>query len=149
MNLDKVKRPMHILMVEDNPDDVSLMRRALKECRGSHHINVVKDGVEAMSYLNHEGNYAESTRPDIILLDLNLPRKDGREVLAEVKMDPDLKSIPVVVLTSSQAPEDVLTVYKLMANCYISKPLDFNQYIMIAKSIEDFWFGIAKLPNSP
>ena len=148
MKLDRIQRPMEILMVEDNPDDVELMRLALREGRGEHNLNVAKDGVEAMAFLRREGDYGAAPRPDLILLDLNLPRKDGREVLAEVKNDEALQEIPVIVLTSSRAPEDVLKVYSLHANCYIAKPVDFQEFIRVAKSIEDFWFGIAKLPDS-
>jgi two-component system response regulator len=148
MNFERVHLPMHILLVEDNPDDVDLLRTALKECRGEHQLHVVTNGEEAMAYLRQENSYHTAWRPDLILLDLNLPRKDGREVLAEVKADEALKSIPVLVLTSSTAPGDVATAYRLQANCYISKPIDFNEYLRITKGIEDFWFGIAKLPGS-
>jgi two-component system, chemotaxis family, response regulator Rcp1 len=145
MTLKNLKTPMRILMVDDNPDDVELFRRALEECRGKHILRMAKDGVEAMEMLRCEGRFADVSRPDLILLDLNMPRMDGREVLAEVKADEDLKSVPVIVLTSSEAPEDILTVYRLQANCYIQKPADLNQFISMAKAIEDFWFGIAKL----
>ena len=149
MKLDRIQRPMEILMVEDNPDDVELMRLALREGRGEHNLSVAKDGVEAMAFLRHEGGYSNAPRPDLILLDLNLPRKDGREVLAEVKNEEALREIPVIVLTSSRAPEDVLKVYSLHANCYIAKPVDFQGFLRVTKAIEDFWFGIAKLPDSP
>ncbi len=148
MTLLNINRPMQILMVDDDPDDVELFRRALEECRGRHHLEVARDGIEAMELLRGEGSFVDAVRPDLILLDLNMPRMDGREVLAEVKEDRDLKSIPVIVLTSSDAPEDILKVYRLQANCYLQKPADFHQYIHMAKAIEDFWFGIAKLAGS-
>jgi len=149
MNLDRIHQPMKILMVEDNPDDVELLKIALEEGRAEHELRVVKDGVEALAYLRQEAPYADAPRPDLILLDLNLPRKDGREVLAEVKGDESLKQIPVIVLTSSRSPDDILKVYRLYANCYISKPVDFHDFIRVVKAIEDFWFGIAKLPGTP
>jgi two-component system response regulator len=138
---------MHILIVDDNPDDVELFRLALLECRGEHQLSVATDGVEALAFLRQEEPFVGAVRPDIVLLDLNMPRKDGREVLAEVKVDENLHTIPFIVLTSSDLPEDVLTVYRLQANCYIQKPVDFNEFIRIAKLVEDFWFGITKLPS--
>ncbi|MCB7129316.1 MAG: response regulator [Candidatus Brocadiales bacterium] len=139
-------RPIEILLVEDNPGDVRLTQEAFKEGRVRNNLSVVMDGVEAMAYLRREGKYAGAIRPDIILLDLNLPKKDGREVLAEVKADKDLKRIPVVILTTSKAEEDVLKTYNLGANCYITKPVDLDQFMGIVKTVEDFWLTIVKLP---
>ena len=139
-------RPMEILLVEDNPADVRLTREALNSDRLWNHLNTAKDGVEAMAYLRREGKFASAARPDLILLDLNLPRKDGREVLAEIKADPDLMRIPVVVLTTSDAEEDILKTYRLHANCYITKPVDLRQFMKVLKSIEDFWLAVVKLP---
>ncbi len=138
--------PVEILLVEDNPGDVRLTREALKTCKINNSLSVVGDGEEAMSFLRREGRFARSPRPDLILLDLNLPRKSGREVLAELKGDPGLRRIPVVVMTVSRDEEDVLRAYDLHANCYITKPIDFDQFIRITRSIEDFWFSIVKLP---
>lgn len=135
-----------ILLVEDNPGDVVLAQEALKESKVRNKLFVVDDGVEAMAFLRQEGEYASVSRPDLILLDLNLPRKSGREVLAEVKSDEDLKRIPVVVLTVSKAEEDIIKCYNHHANCYITKPLDFNQFMEVTKSIEEFWLTIVKLP---
>lgn len=140
-------RPMEILLVEDNPGDVRLTQEALKDANLLHRLSVVPDGVEAMAFLHHEGTYAEAARPDLILLDLNLPRKDGREVLAEVKADEQLRRIPVVVLTTSSAEPDILKTYDLHANCYITKPVDLDQFGAIVKAIESFWFTVVKLPN--
>lgn len=137
---------IEILLVEDNPGDVRLTLEALKEARVYNKINTVPDGVEAIRYLRRVDEYAQVTRPDLILLDLNLPRKDGREVLAEIKADPDLKRIPVVVLTTSNAEEDILRTYSLHANCFISKPVDLNQFMKVVQSIQDFWLTIVKLP---
>ncbi|MEH2023613.1 response regulator [Nostoc sp.] len=138
--------PIEVLLVEDNPGDVQLTRIALEDSKISIHLNVVEDGVEAMAFLRKQEKYAKVAHPDIILLDLNLPRKDGREVLAEIKGDENLKRIPVVVLTTSQAEEDILKAYNLSANCYITKPVDFDQFVKIVQSIENFWFAIVKLP---
>ncbi len=135
-----------ILLVEDNPGDVRLAEEALKESKVRNKLYVVEDGVKAMAFLRQQGAYASVPRPDLILLDLNLPRKSGREVLAEVKADEDLKRIPVVVLTVSKAEEDVVRCYNHHANCYITKPLDFNQFMEVTRSIEDFWLTIVKLP---
>lgn len=139
-------RPVEILLVEDNPGDVRLTREALKEGKIRNNLNVAGDGVEALRYLRREGPYAQATRPDLILLDLNLPKMDGREVLEAVKADPALRLIPVVVLTSSAAEQDIARAYDLHANCYVSKPVDLDQFIHVVKSIEDFWFSIVKLP---
>lgn len=137
---------IEILLVEDNPADVRLTREALKDGKIINNLSVVGDGVEAMAFLRCQGKYKDAPRPDLILLDLNLPKKDGREVLAEIKTDEKLKSIPVVVLTISKADEDILKTYKLYANCYITKPVDLDQFINVTKSIEDFWLSIVKLP---
>lgn len=138
--------PIEVLLVEDNPGDVQLTRIALEDSKISINLNVVEDGVEAMAFLRKQEKYARAAHPDIVLLDLNLPRKDGREVLAEIKGDENLKRIPVVILTTSQAEEDILEAYNLSANCYITKPVDFDQFVKIVKSIENFWFAIVKLP---
>jgi CheY-like chemotaxis protein len=138
--------PIEVLLVEDNPGDAQLTRIALEDSQISIHLNVVEDGVEAMAFLRKQGKYAKFRNPDIVLLDFNLPRKDGREVLAEIKGDENLRRIPVVVLTTSQAEEDILKAYNLSANCYITKPVDFDQFVKIIQSIENFWFAIVKLP---
>ena len=138
--------PIEILLIEDNPGDVRLTKEALRDSKVINNLSVVSDGVQALEFLHREGRYADAVRPDVILLDLNLPRKDGREVLEEIKANPDLKRIPVVVITSSSAEEDVLRSYNLHANCYISKPVNLEQFIAVVKSIEDFWMGIVKLP---
>jgi two-component system, chemotaxis family, response regulator Rcp1 len=147
MQMPKNVRPVHILLVEDNPGDVRLTIEALKEAKVLNQLTVVKDGIEALSLLRRQGQYARATRPDLILLDLNLPKKDGREVLAEIKADDNLKHIPVVILTTSQDEQDVLKSYNLYANCYITKPVDLDQFITVVKSIEDFWLGIVVLPK--
>jgi CheY-like chemotaxis protein len=138
---------VEVLLVEDSPGDVRLTREALKEGKVRNNLNVVSDGVEAMEYLLREGAYANATRPDIVLLDLNMPRKDGREVLAEMKADKNLRRIPVVILTTSEAEQDILRTYDLHANCYLTKPVDLDQFISIVKSVEDFWLTIVKLPR--
>jgi CheY-like chemotaxis protein len=140
-------KPIDILLVEDNPGDSRLAMEALKESKLRNNLHIVTDGVEAMDFLYKRGKHAQVLRPDLILLDLNLPKKDGREVLAEIKSDPDLKRIPVVILTISKAEEDVLKTYNLHANCFITKPLDLNQFVTVIKSIEDFWLTIVKLPT--
>ena len=140
-------KPIEILLVEDNPGDVRLTVEALREGRVANQLHVVEDGVEAMLFLRREGRYADVPRPDLILLDLNLPRKDGREVLAELKQDADLRRIPVVVLTSSAAEQDIMQAYNLYANCYITKPVDLEQFLKIIRSIEDFWLIVVKLPS--
>jgi chemotaxis family two-component system response regulator Rcp1 len=137
---------INILLVEDNPADVRLTVEALKECKMLNKLSVVTDGEEAMAFIRQKGRYADMPRPDLILLDLNLPRKDGREVLLEIKEDPDLKKIPVVVLTTSKAEKDILASYLNHANCYITKPVDLEQFVTVVKSIEDFWLTIVKLP---
>ena len=140
---------VEILLVEDNPGDARLTAEALKEGKMNNKLHVAEDGVEAMAFLRREGKYAEAPRPDIILLDLNLPKKDGREVLAEVKDDPELKSIPVVILSTSKSEEDINKTYGYHANCYITKPVDLVQFITVVKSIEDFWLTMVKLPTKP
>jgi chemotaxis family two-component system response regulator Rcp1 len=139
-------KPIDILLVEDNPGDSRLAIEALKESKLRNNLHIVTDGIEAMDFLYKKGKHLQVPRPDLILLDLNLPKKDGREVLAEIKSDPDLKRIPVVILTISKAEEDVLKTYNLHANCFITKPLDLNQFVTVIKSIEDFWLTIVKLP---
>jgi two-component system, chemotaxis family, response regulator Rcp1 len=148
MQTSKNVRPVQILLVEDNPGDVRLTIEALKEAKVVNKLTVVKDGIEALSLLRRQGQHARAARPDLILLDLNLPRKDGREVLAEIKADDNLKHIPVVILTTSQDEQDVLKSYNLYANCYITKPVDLEQFITVVKSIEDFWLGIVVLPTN-
>lgn len=148
MNDLKAYREIEILLVEDNPGDARLTREALNEGKVLNHMEVVEDGVEALAYLRQTGQYITATRPDVILLDLNLPRMDGRELLAIIKTDPDLKRIPVVVLTTSRAEEDIIKSYDLYANCFITKPVDLDQFITVVKSIEDFWFTIVKLPSN-
>lgn len=137
-----------ILLVEDNPGDVRLTREALRDARIHNRLFVARDGVEALDFLYRRGEHAEVPRPDLILLDWNLPRKNGREVLEEIKVDPVLRRIPVVVLTTSQAEEDVLRAYDLHANCYIPKPVDLGRFMQIVKSIESFWLSVVKLPPS-
>ena len=141
-----IGRPAEILLVEDNPGDVRLMVEALKENRVGDNLHVVGDGVEALAFLRREGGYADAPRPDLILLDLRLPRKDGHEVLTEIKADEDLKRIPVVVLTISGAEVDVIEAYNSYVNCYVIKPVDLDQFIKVVKSIVDFWLTIVKLP---
>jgi len=137
---------VEILLVEDNPGDVRLTKEALREGKVRNNLHTVMDGEEAMAFLRKEGKHAGAPRPDLILLDLNLPRKDGREVLAEIKDDEELKSIPVVILTTSQAEEDVARTYNLHANCYITKPVDLEQFLHVVHSIETFWLSVVKLP---
>lgn len=139
-------QPIEILLVEDNPGDVRLTIEALKEAKMRNNLSVVGDGVQALAFLRRQGEYAAAPRPDLILLDLNLPKMDGREVLATIKEDADLRRIPVVVLTTSKAEEDILRSYDLHANCYITKPVDPEQFIAVVQSIEDFWLTIVKLP---
>ena len=140
--------PVEILLVEDNPGDVELTREALLDSKVHMRLSVASDGVEALAFLRREGTYAGSPRPDLILLDLNLPRKDGRAVLGEIKQDPALRHIPVVILTSSQAEQDIVRAYDLHANCYVTKPVDLDQFITIVRSIEQFWFTVVKLPRN-
>ncbi len=138
---------INILLVEDNPADVLLTQEALDESKLLNCVSIVKDGEEALAFLRKEGKYKDAITPDLILLDLNLPRKDGREVLKEIKEDPDLMVIPVVILTTSAADEDVLRTYQLHANCYIMKPVNFAQFTRVVQTIESFWFSIVKLPR--
>lgn len=149
MNINSLGRPADFLLVEDNPGDVRLTQEALKSHKVQNNLHVVTDGEEAMAFLRMQGKYANAPRPDIILLDLNLPRKDGREVLAEIKSDTNLKAIPVVIITSSEAEQDVVKSYNLNANCYITKPVNLDQFIKVVQSINDFWFTIVKLPSNP
>lgn len=142
-----VGRPVEILLVEDNAGDVELAREGLRECKISNNLHVVGDGVEAGEFLRRSGRYASRPRPDLIILDLNLPRRDGRELLREIKEDDTLKLIPVVVLTTSAAEEDILRSYALHANCYVTKPLGIEQFLQVVKSIENFWFTIVQLPT--
>jgi chemotaxis family two-component system response regulator Rcp1 len=146
MNEVPTVRPIEILMVEDNPGDVRLTREALKDAKVSNTLHVVEDGAAALDFLYRRGAHDTAPRPDLILLDLNLPKKNGREVLAEIKQDAHLKTIPVVILTTSQAEEDVLRAYSLHANCYITKPADFIQFTKILRTIEEFWLTIVMLP---
>ncbi len=143
----KVMGEVDILLVEDNPGDARLLREALAEAKIRNRLHVVADGAEALAYLRRQDTFAAAVRPDLILLDLNLPGKDGREVLAEIKRDEDLRRIPVVILTTSQAEADVARAYDLHANAYVTKPLDIEQFITVVKSIEDFWLTIVKLPK--
>ena len=138
-----------ILLVEDSPGDVRLTREALKDAKMHINLHVASDGIEAMAFLNREGEYADVPRPDLILLDLNLPRKDGRQVLEEIKVNPALMTIPIVILTTSASDEDVLRSYRLHANCYISKPVDLDGFLKVIKSIDYFWLSIVKLPREP
>lgn len=135
-----------ILLVEDNPDDVELTLEALSQTKLANRVAVAEDGVEAMDYLYRRGKFADAVRPSLILLDLNMPRKDGRQVLEEIRKDPNLTSIPVVVLTTSQAEEDIVRSYQLHCNCYISKPVDLSQFMKVVRAIDDFWFAIVSLP---
>jgi CheY-like chemotaxis protein len=146
MKVGEESRPIEILLVEDNAGDVRLVKEALEENKFLNNLHMARDGVEAMKFLHKEGEYANAVRPDLILLDLNLPKKDGREVLAEVKVDEDLKRIPVVIMTISKAEEDILKTYNLHANCYITKPIDLDQFIKVVKSVENFWLAIVELP---
>ncbi len=148
MNIESYGRPVNVLIVEDNPGDVRLTLEALKEGKIRNNVSVATDGVEALEFLRREGKFSESPRPDMILLDLNLPRKDGREVLEEIKKDPVLRRIPVIVLTTSTAEADVFRTYDLHANCYITKPVDMDQFIHVVQTIEDFWFTIVKLSGN-
>lgn len=140
-------RPIEILLVEDNQGDVLLTREAFKEAKVLNRLSVVNDGVEALAYLRRQGRFSDSVRPDLILLDLNLPKKDGREVIAELKADDRLREIPVIVLTTSQAADDIAHVYAAHANCYITKPVDLNEFVRAVHSIENFWLTLVKLPS--
>jgi len=147
MSMEKMREPIEVLLVEDNLADVRLAREAFQNNQVSVRLNVVGDGVEAMAFLYRKGNYENAPRPDLILLDLNLPRKDGREVLEEVKGDGGLKRIPIVILTTSTAEKDILRTYDSHANCFITKPVDFDQFLTVVKTIENFWLNVVKLPK--
>jgi CheY-like chemotaxis protein len=140
-------RPIEILLVEDNPGDVLLIQESLKKMLTHNHLHVAEDGVEAMDYLLQKGQFTSAPKPDLILLDLNLPRKDGRELLKEIKSEEHFKRIPVVVLTSSDAEDDIKTAYDLHANCYITKPVDFKKFSTVIASLEEFWFSVVTLPD--
>lgn len=141
-----VARSIEVLLVEDNPGDVRLMRETFREGKINNRLSVVGDGVEALAFLRREGKYASAPRPDLILLDLSLPRKNGQEVLAEIKQDPDLKRIPVSVVTSSAAERDILEAYNNYVNCYLIKPVDLEQFMSVVRSVEDFWLTVVQLP---
>ncbi|HUW56259.1 MAG TPA: response regulator [Planctomycetota bacterium] len=147
MSVGLAKETVEILLVEDNPGDVRLTLEALRENKILNRFHVASDGVGAMAFLHREGVYTDAPRPDLILLDLNLPGKDGREVLAEIKADETLRRIPVVILTTSKAEEDILKTYDLHANCYITKPVDLEQFVQVVKAIENFWLEMVKLPG--
>jgi chemotaxis family two-component system response regulator Rcp1 len=140
-------KPMEVLLVEDSVGDVRLTREALKDAKVHVHLQVASDGIEAMAFLKHEGQHVNAPRPDLILLDLNLPKKDGRQVLEEIKQSPSLQSIPVVILTTSASEADILRSYMLHANCYITKPVDLNGFLDVVKSIDNFWLSVVKLPR--
>ncbi|HEX5924280.1 MAG TPA: response regulator [Baekduia sp.] len=140
-------QPIEVLLVEDDPGDVLLIREAFDFNKVHNNLNVVSDGEQALDYLRGTGDYTDRIRPDLVLLDLNLPRKDGREVLAEVKSDPDLRTIPIVVLTTSEAEEDVLKSYQLHANAYVTKPVDFERFVSIVRQIDDFFVSVVRLPS--
>jgi len=146
MNTGELGRPAEILLVEDNPGDVRLTMRALQEGKVRNHLTVIPDGEEALAFLHRQGQYADAARPDLILLDLNLPKIDGREVLAELKADESLRRIPVVVLTASKAEEDILRSHNLNVNSYVAKPVDLEQFLRLVKSVQDFWLTVVKLP---
>jgi chemotaxis family two-component system response regulator Rcp1 len=141
--------PIEVLLVEDSPGDVRLTQEAFKDAKVHINLHVAPDGAKAMAFLNREGEHANAPRPDLILLDLNLPKKDGREVLAEIKGDPKLKSIPVVILTTSSSEADILRSYQLHANCYITKPVGLEGFLTVVKSIDSFWLSVVKLPREP
>jgi len=147
MAQDQLAKPIEVLLVEDNAGDIRLTKEAFEEGKVRLNLSVVRDGVEAIAFLRKEGNFAGTARPDLVLLDLNLPKKDGREVLKDMKNDPQLLRIPVVVLTTSASDEDVLSTYGLHANCYITKPVDMDQFLKVVKLIEEFWFVVAKIPD--
>ncbi len=147
MSLDNIGRAAEFLLIEDNPGDVRLTCEALMESKVKNNLSIVGDGLEAMAFLHREGKYADAPRPDVILLDLNLPKKNGLEVLEEIKADASLKRIPVVIITSSEAEQDILKTYDLHVNCYVNKPVDLEQFIKVVQSIETFWLTIVKLPS--
>jgi chemotaxis family two-component system response regulator Rcp1 len=145
---ESISCPIEILLIEDNPGDVRLTREALKDAKVLNNLYVASDGIEGLAFLNRQGKFKNAIRPHLILLDLNLPKKDGLEVLAEIKVHPELKRIPVVVLTTSKAEEDILMTYQMHANCYITKPVDLDKFIEVISAIEDFWLSIVKLPRT-
>jgi CheY-like chemotaxis protein len=145
--MEEKMRSIEMLLVEDNPGDARLAMEALKDAKVNNNLHWVKDGVEAMDFLQRKNGYTDAPRPDVILLDLNLPKKDGREVLADIKVDENLRRIPVVILTVSGAEEDIIKTYNLHANCYIQKPLDLDRFVDVVRSIQDFWFTIVQLPT--
>ena len=147
MNGRKIFRPIEILLIEDNPGDIRLTEETFRTGKVSTDLNVVMNGADALTFLNKQAEYADAPRPDLILLDLNLPKKDGREVLAEIKAHENLRCIPVVVLTTSQSEKDVLTAYSLNANCYITKPVDLDRFIKVVRAIEEFWLTLVRLPS--
>lgn len=147
MNADASIRPVEILLVEDSPSDADLTVEALGDGRVLNNLHWVEDGVEALAFLRRQGKYTDAPRPDLILLDLNLPKKDGRDVLAQIKTDPSLKLIPVIVLTTSAAERDILKTYELNGNCYITKPIDLEQFISVVRLIEEFWLALVRLPS--
>jgi len=147
MNSQIAERPMEILLVDDNPGDARLTAEALKDGEVENRLHTAKDGMEAIAFLRRKGRYIDAPRPDLILLDLNMPRMNGRQVLAEIKEDSALKHIPVVILTGSRDMDDIVKTYDLHANCYVTKPIDFEQFIMVMKSITDFWLTLVKLPT--
>ncbi|MDA8059079.1 MAG: response regulator [Leptospirillum sp.] len=147
IRIEEMGRPVEFLLVEDNPGDVRLTKEALTDSKVRNNLNVLGDGFAAMDFLHRNPPYENAQRPDIILLDLNLPRMDGREVLSRIKADPDLRRIPVVVITSSEAEQDILKTYDLHVNCYVTKPVDLDQFIKVVQSIETFWLTIVKLPS--
>lgn len=147
MDFAAVPQPIDILLVEDNEADIRLTQEVFSDSKVQNNLLVARNGVEALQCLRRQGKFHQSARPDLVLLDLNLPIKDGREVLAEIKSDPDLKSIPVVILTTSEAEQDILKTYSLHANCYITKPVDLHQFVTVVSYIEDFWLAIVKLPG--
>ena len=144
--MSEANKPVEILLVEDNLGDIRLTQEALRDGKVRNNLHVARDGIEAMEFLRRQGEHADAPRPDIVLLDLNMPRMDGREVLQEMRADPSLSVIPVVVLTTSKAEEDIMRSYQLHANCYITKPVDLDQFIKIVRSIEDFWLTVVRLP---
>ncbi|HEY9832187.1 MAG TPA: response regulator [Stenomitos sp.] len=147
MNMHTPIKALDILLVEDSPSDADLTEEVLSDGKVLNHLHWVQDGVEALAFLRRQGKYTHAPRPDLILLDLNLPKKDGREVLAEIKVEPRLKLIPVIVLTTSAAERDILKTYELNANCYVTKPIDLEQFISVVKLIEEFWLALVKLPS--
>jgi two-component system, chemotaxis family, response regulator Rcp1 len=147
MNRLELMRPITILLVEDNPGDVRLIQEIFSEGKIANQFEVIRDGEEAMRYLLHQGPYAGAQRPDLILLDLNLPKKSGDQVLSEIKADPNLRTIPVIILTASEAEEDIARAYNHFANCYLTKPIDLDQFIHVIQAIKSFWLSIVKIPE--